>query len=141
MRYVVDDNGCWIWQGPTYPGGYGRASVGGKDVRAHRYFYELEYGPIPEDLVACHKCDNPPCVNPAHIFLGTREENNMDRNNKNRQARGSAINTAKLCEIDIPMIRRAYKLGITTKSLAKRYNVYESTIIRAVKYRTWKHIP
>lgn len=74
-------NGCWEWHGARNDRGYGTVT---KNVRAHRYAYELLGGPIPEGMCVCHTCDNPPCINPAHLFLGTIGENNRDRHAKGR---------------------------------------------------------
>ena len=102
--YLVDpESGCWVWQLSGSQGGYGQKCVGGKAMPAHRYYYEQKYGPIPEGLDACHRCDNPSCVNPDHIFPGTREENVADCIAKGRRAeqRGRWRNqhTAKRAEV------------------------------------------
>lgn len=71
---------CWEWKGKRYPSGYGRHSK----FYAHRVAYELVHGPIPAGMFVCHRCDNPPCCNPAHLFLGTPEDNAKDRERKGR---------------------------------------------------------
>ena len=76
VGYVVQENGCWDWVGYVLPGGYGQLGVEG-NVRAHRYYYELEYGPIPEGLVIDHLCCNPRCVRPDHLEAVTRRENTL----------------------------------------------------------------
>jgi hypothetical protein len=82
------EGGCWEWTGGTYRGGYGRAFVRRRDMRAHRLAWALFVGPIPDGLQVLHRCDNPPCVNPAHLFLGTHRENMADRDAKGRVASG-----------------------------------------------------
>lgn len=84
-------HGCWIWMSGRSKSGYGQIKMHGKTTRAHRAAYELFRGPIPDDQLVCHHCDNPPCVNPAHLFLGTHADNHRDRNAKGRQAKGEAI--------------------------------------------------
>lgn len=84
-RYAVDDNtGCWNWLLGKDDSGYGLLRINNKNVRAHRLFWEEMVGPIPPGLCVLHKCDNPPCVNPAHLFLGTKGDNNTDRHRKGR---------------------------------------------------------
>lgn len=80
-RYVVEEGtGCWVWQGPVNSAGYGR--VQGRQT--HRLSYELHHGPIPAGMHICHNCDNPPCLNPAHLWVGTPKENNVDMIAKGR---------------------------------------------------------
>ncbi len=84
--------GCWEWLGCKWDSGYGYVRHQGKHISAHRYIYSLHYGPIPNNLDACHKCDNPSCVNPNHIFLGTASDNLKDCYSKGRRSQKGTNN-------------------------------------------------
>jgi len=82
--HIVKSDGCWIWNGPLFKSGYGRASSGKRKLRAHRASYELYVGPILDGMHVLHDCDNPPCVRPSHLFLGTHLDNMRDMEAKGR---------------------------------------------------------
>lgn len=85
---VQKGDGCWEWQGTRIAHGYGRLRVGSERVLAHRYSWRITNGPIPAGMSVLHRCDNPPCVRPDHLFLGTQLDNNRDRSAKGRSYRG-----------------------------------------------------
>jgi hypothetical protein len=87
VGYVVQESGCWEWTGYCDPRGRGILGVDRRPMLASRYVWELEYGPIPEGMLVCHHCDNPPCVRTGHLFLGTYADNNRDRDRKHRNRR------------------------------------------------------
>lgn len=89
-RYEVTDAGCWKWTGLINRAGYGYLSFGRRKHMAHRFVYEQLVGPIPDGMILCHKCDNPPCVNPEHLFLGTDAMNAKDKSAKGRHPRNKA---------------------------------------------------
>lgn len=139
---VKTGEGCWEWTAYRKRGGYGQFWDGKIHVLSHRFVYELTFGPIPETLCVCHTCDNPGCVNPAHLFLGTHKENMQDMYNKNRQrgASGEKHHRAILKATDIPVIRLRQKIGETAGKIARDYGVARVTIQHIIDGRTWRHI-
>lgn len=140
---MVDKRGpddCWEWTGYRSHVGYGTIFYQGKTRKAHRVSYELHYEPLPDDKFVCHHCDNPGCVNPAHLFVGTPADNSADMTSKGRAAAGSEHGMSKLQESDIPVIRRLAAEGLTFAEIGKRYGVTFQTIRCAVKRISWKHV-
>lgn len=94
--------GCWLWKGQINSAGYGVLWMGKEHkpvfVGAHRYSYEHFVGPIPDGMFVCHSCDNPPCMNPAHLWLGTAAENVQDKMDKGRQYRAASIPSKPFCK-------------------------------------------
>ena len=139
-NYIPEPNsGCWIWLGAVSNWGYGVVyPLGrrGKQHRAHRLIYELHRGPIPNDLLACHKCDNTQCVNPDHIFLGTHSENAQDRSKKGRNAdqKGEKGNNSRLDWSDVKAIRAS---NLSNKALATLFSVNASQISRIRSGKRW----
>lgn len=144
-------NGCWVWTGEKTAHGYGSLRLGGsKRVSAHRTSYKYFYGEIPTGLYVCHSCDNPACVNPAHLWLGTPKENAMDMSRKGRQAfqinpkraaRGERASKAKLTEPDVIAIKSLLGSGaFTLKAIGNLYGV-SATAIRYIKSgKNWAHV-
>jgi hypothetical protein len=140
MSYsVASPTGCWLWIGTCHSGhGYGLIRNERKTLLAHRVSWELHNGPTT--LCVLHKCDNRKCVNPEHLFIGTREENNRDRDQKGRGPRGERNWPAKLKASDIPVIRALYVNGWKQAEIAEKFGVSQGAISGVVNKTTWKHI-
>lgn len=133
-KVSVVETGCWEWIGSRHRGGYGQVWLDGRVVQAHRLSFERHVGPIPPGMLICHRCDNPPCVNPAHLFLGTMADNAADMIAKGRW-KAPAIKVvsdglAKLHEDDVPEIRRRMADGESRASIARSLGVSRRTIGR-----------
>lgn len=117
----VPESGCWLYTGYSGGDGYGRVRIAGRGrILVHRIAYEAYYGVIPDKLCVLHKCDVRSCMNPEHLFLGTYEDNNQDRANKNRSALGERSGKAKLSDEQVIKIRES---AMPYKQLADLYNV------------------
>lgn len=160
----VDKSGiCWIWTGAKVGMGYGKVGFEGKTQRAHRVAWKLTFDTIPNGVCVCHKCDNPPCVNPDHLFLGTYADNNADmrakgrarcsthprpsgdahysRTNPEKLARGEQHGCAKLTGDKVRLLRQSYAVGdVSLQQLATELDMSKTAIHRAITGATWKHI-
>jgi hypothetical protein len=147
---AVLENGCHPWVGATR-GGYGVIGEGGTSKRmlyAHRVAWELANWPVPDGLCVCHRCDNPGCVNPKHLFLGIHRENMHDmlRKGRNRYKipalrQGESCSAAKLTENDVRKIRDAHdNQHISQYRLAKQFGVGATCIGKIVRRESWKHV-
>ena len=138
---------CWPWKASRHKTGYGKFGRGGKRagwVEAHRAAYQLTYGEIPDGLQVCHRCDNKPCCNPAHLFLGTAVDNINDKVAKGRHRwkshSGSENGNAGFTEAQVREIRLAYQAGMKRSDLAKKYGVSWTAINYIVSGITWTHL-
>lgn len=133
-----DRGACWPWTRGRFPFGHGFVKLNGRTTGSHRIAWHLARGPIPEGLCVLHKCDNPPCCNPDHLFLGTHRDNANDRHRKGRTAR---INhTAKVSAGEVAIIRAEYKRGVSTRDLSARYHIDMCAVWRIATYRTWRWV-
>ena len=137
---------CWPWTRARRSKGYGqfRIRTGESPQIASRVAWGLTYGDIPEGLVVCHKCDNPPCCNPRHLFLGTPEENTADMVAKGRHALASpaavaelVVRVRRLTDSQIAEVRQLRSRGMSHRAIAARFDVHHSTITRLLNGRHW----
>jgi len=157
--YTVDENGCWNWTRATNKG-YGVVNAMNRTFGAHRVSYELSIGPIPAGGSVCHRCDNPKCINPDHLWLGSHAENMEDMKTKGRSSpppvhsgkdhwrnrypekiqRGEQQANAKLTDDQVIAIRRAYIAGEHRDTIAARYGLSPLSIPDLVSGKSWKHL-
>jgi hypothetical protein len=142
---------CWEWQGAHHKRGYGLTTLAvthGKRQKwyVHRLVWTFVHGEIPEGLNVLHRCDNPPCCNPAHLFLGTLAENCADRHAKGRTHKGETASLHRLTEAQVREIRQIAAAGVqgfavSRSAIGRRYGVARATIDDVVNRVTWKHVP
>jgi len=139
----VDKKGedeCWEWLGSKIPDGYGNMKISSGVILSHRFCYELTYGKVPRSMCVCHTCDNPPCCNPKHLFLGTRSENTIDMYNKGRGVNNSGENHggAILTKEQVNEIRKLRESNnLTYITLANKYGVSEGHISKIITNKKW----
>lgn len=144
----VDGGGCWEWKGFRNQKGYGMFAVGSRVTRlAHRLMYEIAFKKEPTGRSVCHHCDNPPCVKPTHIYLGTPKSNSSDMWTRRPPNRKGACNgRAKISEALVIAIRSEYRFSKTGvkgsgyPALAKKYGIPRATAYNIVSRKTWSHI-
>ena len=138
----VDKSGdCWVWTAYTSVCGYGQCYLNNKTWLAHRASWVIHNGPIPDGLCVLHKCDNPPCVNPDHLYVGTKKDNTRDMIARNRgPSRVGAINgNAKLCDLDIWLIRELAP-KFTRTAIAQWFGVTRVQISTIALRKQWTHL-
>lgn len=132
---------CWRWAAYLDPRGYGAFATNHSKMRgAHRVAWELTFGPIRGELDVLHRCDNPACVNPTHLFLGNHQANMDDRNHKGRHAHGESHGKAKLTEPKVIELRRLRGEGWSFGMLAIRYGITSQAASDAACGKSWKHL-
>lgn len=135
-------NGCWIWDGLVNDALYGRMIILKKEIGAHRYAWELYNGEIAAGLIVCHKCDNPSCVNPDHLFLGTHKDNTFDMIEKGRgpNFKGEKHPGHKLNNKQVKEIKNKLLLGEKQADLAREYKISPMTISNIKLKKQWTHV-
>lgn len=133
----VTESGCWILIGSLNKQGYGRMYAYAKTIRAHRFSYEHFIGKIEAGLCCLHRCDVRSCVNPEHLFLGTRTDNSKDMVAKDRQRRGEGRPDSKLKDRDVHAILEDIR---PHRFIAHQYNISSSLVHRIKAGKCWKHL-
>ena len=142
-KHTKTEAGCWEWSASRHRQGYGRIRLGkkeGKTLQAHRVSYELFIGEIPNGKLVCHKCDNPACVNPDHLFLGTHKDNMEDKYSKGRQGilpKGELCRNSRFKNEDVLFIRDS---PLSVKELAVLYNTTTRYIYRILSRERSSHL-
>lgn len=148
-RVESSAGGCWEWRGCMFNSGYGALSILGKTRYAHRASYAAFVGPIPDGMFVCHKCDNPACVNPGHLFLGTPADNMADKAAKGRSLRGEKSKTSKLTERQVRIIKAFLNRHKPVKGqhggpctfLAGWFGVTQEAVSHINSGKTWSWLP
>lgn len=146
---VRKTDACWLWTGGRSSGGYGAArSANGRQSCAHRVAYELSVGPIPEGLQVLHSCDNPSCVRPDHLFLGTQLDNMKDMADKGSKATGRRLNhpiqegelnhNARITRSEASEVKRLYAKGIPQAQIARRLGISRLNVWNIVHGKSWR---
>ena len=141
---VKKTNGCWLWLDVPDAYGYGIFFIWPQNKKAHRISWEIHNGAIPAQLHVLHSCDNPLCVNPQHLFLGTQADNNRDciAKGRHRASKGEDNGYSKLTTLQVLEIRKMYKTGLyTQQSLAVRFKIHTAHVHSIVVGKRWKHLP
>lgn len=149
-----DTTECWNWTGQRTQSGYGVTSWNGKHVRAHRASYAVFIGTIEPGMLVCHRCDNPLCINPDHLFIGSPADNVRDMKDKGRGKHANGLAAARLkspkgeqhwravlTETDVLQLRELKRQGATIRELSQRFNVSKFAAQAASVGTTWSHLP
>jgi hypothetical protein len=139
---VLKTESCWLWQG-TLSNGYGNFAINGGHILAHRYSWELVHGPVPDGLWVLHNCpggDDPRCCNPAHLWLGTNQDNIADMAKKGSR-KGEKSAQAKFTNTDILEMRRLAQAGVSFAEIAVKFSTGRSYVKQIVRRERWSHIP
>ena len=146
LAKIKKSSECWGWIGNRNSKGYGQIKLDGVQTLAHRVSWQLFKGNIPEKMCVCHKCDNPSCVNPVHLFLGTTKDNMQDMIQKGRSNYCGGAHTygeknvsAKITSNDVLIIREL-ATHFTQSKIAKKFRISQMQISRIVRGKHWQHV-
>ncbi len=141
--HLVLGTRCWVWTADLNEFGYGRLHFNHRVIGAHRRSWQMNVGPIPDGACVLHRCDNPPCVRPDHLFLGTMADNSHDMHAKgrNRQPKGEQVKISKLTDEAVERIRRLHATGlINAVELSRAFGVHNSNVYRVLSGERWGHV-
>lgn len=137
--YTYKSASCWIWIGGLVGVGYGEVWFGGKYWASHRLSYTVYKGEIPDGMEVCHTCDNRKCINPEHLFVGTRKDNAEDMSKKGRALRGERGTNVKLTNKLVAIIRK-YRGKLPQTRIAEIFSISQAQVCRVMTKRNWSHI-
>lgn len=139
---IKNKEGCWGWNGSFVNAGYGQSILNNRTIHASRMSWIIHNGQIPEGLWVLHKCDNPPCTNPQHLFLGNSKDNTQDMIKKGRKynCKGSDVHFSKLNEEQVKQIRIRLSNGEKAVNLSKEFGINQAALSAIKHKRTWKHV-
>jgi len=133
---IIPFHECWEWTGFKRDTGYGHINIDGFMMRAHRFSWTINYGPIPEGLLVCHKCDNPGCVRPDHLFLGTIQDNMTDKKIKKRGWKKRLLSKENILEIK----RLYYEENKSCHFIGKLFKYDGRNICQIIKGKMYRNI-
>jgi hypothetical protein len=156
-EHCLEIGQCWVWTGACNSDGYGQFKAASRMAGAHRHLYAALLAPLPDGLHVCHRCDNPPCVRPGHLFTGTPADNAADRERKGRNnpprgerhgrythpeqtARGEGHGSAKLNTTKVLEIRRLASEGLTKAAIARQFGVSQALVGYIIRREIWAHV-
>lgn len=143
LKWRIDSTtGCWQWTASCAGKGYGQMKLPKqrRQEYAHRISYQIHYGEIPVGKYVCHTCDNPKCVNPGHLFIGTSADNHEDMKSKGRHLFGERNSVAKVTEKDVLEIKEMLNMNIPQTRIAKAYGISQIEVSRINTGQRWSHV-
>lgn len=137
---INHDSKCWEWIGHKDSDGYGSITFKYKTIKSHRESYKIFNGEIPKNLSVLHRCDNPSCINPDHLFLGNQSDNHKDMVSKKRHGFGERNGMSKLTTAQARKVKNMLKFGFKATEISKKLNLTYSSVQKICKGIRWKHI-